>query len=345
MCFFRFLFFFFSSRRRHTRSCLVSWARRCVQETGNILDELPEIQNNINQFQEQLKKIEKNSQKLVESKVIVTKDGARFKQDKQFEEFFRKKNQNRNDVMNQNSQLTESQDQNANNVQSPRKTLGPQNANNKKNFQGDDKQKIDMKDLNDGNIVNEKFYDFQKINEEKMASNYQQIKDQIENENNSLYEQNENLPTTIENISKIDIVDIDQVLQNSKEKKDTNKDAVPDIVETNCYFQHYTKTFIQRDISPIARYIASSKNQANLQFDEELENKKLNSISFDDITFDWRCANYSNLLDIVSDKIPAKILFKICLLYTSDAADDMQCVDLGGRRIIKKKKKQWTKQR
>eukprot|EP00825_Cyclidium_porcatum_P050562 TRINITY_DN9059_c0_g1_i2.p1 TRINITY_DN9059_c0_g1~~TRINITY_DN9059_c0_g1_i2.p1 ORF type:complete len:147 (-),score=19.68 TRINITY_DN9059_c0_g1_i2:6-446(-) len=28
-----------------------------------------------------------------------------------------------------------------------------------------------------------------------------------------------------------------------------------------------------------------------------------------------------------------------CLLYTSDAADDMQCVDLGGRRINKKKKK------
>ena len=25
-----------------------------------------------------------------------------------------------------------------------------------------------------------------------------------------------------------------------------------------------------------------------------------------------------------------------CLLYTSDAADDMQCVYLGGRRIIKK---------
>eukprot|EP00825_Cyclidium_porcatum_P038380 TRINITY_DN4439_c0_g1_i1.p3 TRINITY_DN4439_c0_g1~~TRINITY_DN4439_c0_g1_i1.p3 ORF type:complete len:104 (-),score=1.00 TRINITY_DN4439_c0_g1_i1:137-448(-) len=28
------MYFFFSSRRRHTRSCLVSWARRCVQETG-----------------------------------------------------------------------------------------------------------------------------------------------------------------------------------------------------------------------------------------------------------------------------------------------------------------------
>ena len=30
---------------------------------------------------------------------------------------------------------------------------------------------------------------------------------------------------------------------------------------------------------------------------------------------------------------------KICLLYTSDAADERSSVDLGGRRIIKKKKK------
>ena len=28
-----------------------------------------------------------------------------------------------------------------------------------------------------------------------------------------------------------------------------------------------------------------------------------------------------------------------CLLYTSDAADDLLCVDLGGRRIIKKNNK------
>src|SRR5450756_1620368 len=33
----------------------------------------------------------------------------------------------------------------------------------------------------------------------------------------------------------------------------------------------------------------------------------------------------------------AKLCF--CLLYTSDAADDLLCVDLGGRRIIKKKNK------
>ena len=30
--------------------------------------------------------------------------------------------------------------------------------------------------------------------------------------------------------------------------------------------------------------------------------------------------------------------FSPCLLYTSDAADDPLCVELGGRRIIKKKK-------
>src|SRR5450756_603146 len=40
----------------------------------------------------------------------------------------------------------------------------------------------------------------------------------------------------------------------------------------------------------------------------------------------------------VSPTAPGReILFKSCLLYTSDAADDLLCVDLGGRRIIKKK--------
>ena len=33
-------------------------------------------------------------------------------------------------------------------------------------------------------------------------------------------------------------------------------------------------------------------------------------------------------------------LFNSCLLYTSDAADERSSVDLGGRRIIKKKKKE-----
>ena len=36
---------------------------------------------------------------------------------------------------------------------------------------------------------------------------------------------------------------------------------------------------------------------------------------------------------------PSSLMTGDCLLYTSDAADDLLCVDLGGRRIIKKKTK------
>ena len=32
-----------------------------------------------------------------------------------------------------------------------------------------------------------------------------------------------------------------------------------------------------------------------------------------------------------------RMVTKTCLLYTSDAADDLLCVDLGGRRLIKTK--------
>ena len=36
--------------------------------------------------------------------------------------------------------------------------------------------------------------------------------------------------------------------------------------------------------------------------------------------------------------------YTACLLYTSDAADDLRCVDIGGRRNIKKKKRDVPKQ-
>ena len=38
-----------------------------------------------------------------------------------------------------------------------------------------------------------------------------------------------------------------------------------------------------------------------------------------------------------SDRLDAPTLAYFCLLYTSDAADERSSVDLGGRRIIKKK--------
>src|SRR5665648_133153 len=47
-------------------------------------------------------------------------------------------------------------------------------------------------------------------------------------------------------------------------------------------------------------------------------------------------------LDDISNwfgEIPDSVNYEACLLYTSDAADEEDSVDLGGRRIIKKKKK------
>eukprot|EP00825_Cyclidium_porcatum_P033638 TRINITY_DN3560_c0_g1_i8.p1 TRINITY_DN3560_c0_g1~~TRINITY_DN3560_c0_g1_i8.p1 ORF type:complete len:141 (-),score=28.43 TRINITY_DN3560_c0_g1_i8:24-446(-) len=51
------------------------------------------------------------------------------------------------------------------------------------------------------------------------------------------------------------------------------------------------------------------------------------------------------IIECPTMKILSVRFYKDCLLYTSDAADDMQCVDLGGRRIIKKKKKKKERQR
>ena len=41
--------------------------------------------------------------------------------------------------------------------------------------------------------------------------------------------------------------------------------------------------------------------------------------------------------DVSRSEDTANAELDACLLYTSDAADDLLCVDLGGRRIIKKK--------
>ena len=50
-------------------------------------------------------------------------------------------------------------------------------------------------------------------------------------------------------------------------------------------------------------------------------------------------------VDLRGDLLRKKAEADICLLYTSDAADDLLCVDLGGRRIIKKKNNDLNEQR
>ena len=70
------------------------------------------------------------------------------------------------------------------------------------------------------------------------------------------------------------------------------------------------------------------------------------SLSFPDLDLKT-IANTSNNLDDNHNWVPANLvgsfnlnlhLYTSCLLYTSDAADERSSVDLGGRRIIKKKK-------
>ena len=47
---------------------------------------------------------------------------------------------------------------------------------------------------------------------------------------------------------------------------------------------------------------------------------------------------------IGSADVPGAHAVGTCLLYTSDAADERSSVDLGGRRIIKKKKNRRTRE-
>ena len=44
-------------------------------------------------------------------------------------------------------------------------------------------------------------------------------------------------------------------------------------------------------------------------------------------------------LPVILDRVHLGVELRNCLLYTSDAADERSSVDLGGRRIIKKKNK------
>src|SRR5680860_1761286 len=68
---------------------------------------------------------------------------------------------------------------------------------------------------------------------------------------------------------------------------------------------------------------------------DQFDKKYLDPLDeFRDEEASWKIRDvYRNLVEVEPDKQGS------CLLYTSDAADDLLCVDLGGRRIIKKKKK------
>jgi len=76
-----------------------------------------------------------------------------------------------------------------------------------------------------------------------------------------------------------------------------------------------------------AREIERDLERLTLQFAAELRRLAAHASTIGEDTF----GDLRTILD--------EALTRICPLYTPDAADDLLCVDLGGRRIIKKKKK------
>eukprot|EP00826_Nyctotherus_ovalis_P020807 TRINITY_DN1659_c0_g1_i1.p1 TRINITY_DN1659_c0_g1~~TRINITY_DN1659_c0_g1_i1.p1 ORF type:complete len:442 (+),score=54.06 TRINITY_DN1659_c0_g1_i1:172-1326(+) len=83
-----------------------------------------------------------------------------------------------------------------------------------------------------------------------------------------------------------------------------------------------------------------------LQTETYLTSGELYELSYCNVTSEGNKIKLESSIKIgwfAAYNIEYDVRYKICLLYTSDAADDMQCVDLGGRRIIKKKKKIQTK--
>ena len=57
-----------------------------------------------------------------------------------------------------------------------------------------------------------------------------------------------------------------------------------------------------------------------------------------DLDHEYALGADNDLIDLVGKAHCMAGMADICLLYTSDAADERSSVDLGGRRIIKKKK-------
>jgi len=101
----------------------------------------------------------------------------------------------------------------------------------------------------------------------------------------------------------------------------------------------------QRAYADVVRLLEWSRKYRLLKHPTTWSAKRLNAV-----LRDWRHHGgaIAALLKQISPARRAKpesestegvrnVIKKACLLYTSDAADDLLCVDLGGRRIIKKK--------
>eukprot|EP00657_Telonema_sp_P-1_P001575 TRINITY_DN14175_c0_g1_i1.p1 TRINITY_DN14175_c0_g1~~TRINITY_DN14175_c0_g1_i1.p1 ORF type:complete len:182 (+),score=48.90 TRINITY_DN14175_c0_g1_i1:165-710(+) len=85
-------------------------------------------------------------------------------------------------------------------------------------------------------------------------------------------------------------------------------------------------------ISDSASTVYSSKSEDEVDFNGLATTWEYNHASVMFVKFHSDDPTFTP--DIINDAVRAVEQIMNCLLYTSDAADDLLCVDLGGRRII-----------
>eukprot|EP00831_Metopus_contortus_P006777 TRINITY_DN12595_c0_g1_i1.p1 TRINITY_DN12595_c0_g1~~TRINITY_DN12595_c0_g1_i1.p1 ORF type:complete len:198 (-),score=42.06 TRINITY_DN12595_c0_g1_i1:81-674(-) len=124
----------------------------------------------------------------------------------------------------------------------------------------------------------------------------------------------------------------------------------PVIVSINPYV---LTTYYEESISTVHCSLFNNRSalegvtSQNTEFEPGRENKIINTTeNFEPVILSVTFSQLDEHLLQVKYTTPSEDRWEVpvfqkdtCLLYTSDAADDTPCVDLGGRRIIKKKKK------
>eukprot|EP00831_Metopus_contortus_P016433 TRINITY_DN16892_c0_g1_i5.p1 TRINITY_DN16892_c0_g1~~TRINITY_DN16892_c0_g1_i5.p1 ORF type:complete len:298 (+),score=87.40 TRINITY_DN16892_c0_g1_i5:91-984(+) len=277
-----FFFFFFSSRRRHTRCREVSWARRCVQETGGINAEYMGM--------------------LLQLLVIIIKIN------------FKKTQARRSQFMSILEKKVENAEEGAKLREYLKKEMG-----------------ISTRLIRSASIQKRIFVNDEVVKMNRVIKNGEIIKIDLEKD-----ESQNILP------EKMDI----EIIYEDEDILVVNKKPFMVVHPTKTYqsgtlANGVINYFMESDQNCIVRLVSRlDMNTSGLiiiaknQFSHGMLSKAMSENKLKK-----RYLAIVHGLFKEKQGVIDKPIYRPCLLYTSDAADDTPCVDLGGRRIIKKKKK------
>ena len=107
--------------------------------------------------------------------------------------------------------------------------------------------------------------------------------------------------------------------------------TIPALLEAGVHFGHQTSYWNPK----MAPYIYGNKNHIHIIDIQQTVPLMKEACAFaEKISSKGGKILFVGTKRAARDSISTAAINCNCLLYTSDAADDMQCVDLGGRRII-----------